>query len=278
MRKVAIDGTSCIYQFLKTTRINREAACLRGFLYRTLAILEKGFLPIYCFDGEPHPLKHRTKAKKDYSIIAMEMLQGMGVPAIRAPHDGEAQCAAFAPYVDFVSTMDIDDAFAFGATKCGGDDLRPKMNKITILSGKARVSTITFRSWLQRCNLPITWNRETYVDYRILLGTDFNEKVLPKGSGRVKAIKLLAEHTFLENTPYWNRLLARVKMLFLNPPTHRVRTEHLIRVTPNLAVLRRIFLEDRSFKQQPVERALARVVKTTISTRHLDAFFVRGGK
>ena len=66
-RKVAIDASMSIYQFLIAVRqrdgemlmndAGETTSHLMGFFYRTIRIVENGIKPAYVFDGRPPELK-----------------------------------------------------------------------------------------------------------------------------------------------------------------------------------------------------------------------------
>ena len=66
-RKVAIDASMSIYQFLIAVRqrdgemltndAGETTSHLMGFFYRTIRIVENGIKPVYVFDGRPPELK-----------------------------------------------------------------------------------------------------------------------------------------------------------------------------------------------------------------------------
>uniref|UniRef100_A0A8W7PCW5 XPG N-terminal domain-containing protein n=3 Tax=Anopheles coluzzii TaxID=1518534 RepID=A0A8W7PCW5_ANOCL len=64
-RKVAIDASMCLYQFLiavraegaQLTSVDGETTShLMGTFYRTIRLLENGIKPVYVFDGKPPDL------------------------------------------------------------------------------------------------------------------------------------------------------------------------------------------------------------------------------
>lgn len=73
-RKVAIDASMCIYQFLiavrqedggNLTNENGETTShLMGTFYRTIRLLENGIKPVYVFDGKPPELKGHELLKR----------------------------------------------------------------------------------------------------------------------------------------------------------------------------------------------------------------------
>lgn len=73
-RKVAIDASMCIYQFLiavrqedgqQLTNENGETTShLMGTFYRTIRLLENGIKPVYVFDGKPPDMKGHELVKR----------------------------------------------------------------------------------------------------------------------------------------------------------------------------------------------------------------------
>ena len=81
-RTLAIDASTCLYQFLIAVRTGQESqyqnltnaagevtSHITGFLSRTLRLLEAGVKPVYVFDGKPPDLKkgelEERRAKKE---------------------------------------------------------------------------------------------------------------------------------------------------------------------------------------------------------------------
>lgn len=66
-RKVAIDASMCIYQFmiavrqqdgqLLTNDLGETTSHLMGMFYRTVRMVDNGIKPVYVFDGKPPTLK-----------------------------------------------------------------------------------------------------------------------------------------------------------------------------------------------------------------------------
>ena len=72
-RKVAIDASMCLYQFLiavraegaQLTSVDGETTShLMGMFYRTIRLLDNGIKPVYVFDGKPPDLKSGELAKR----------------------------------------------------------------------------------------------------------------------------------------------------------------------------------------------------------------------
>jgi flap endonuclease-1 len=74
-RKIAIDASTCLYQFLVAIRSGADGqnmasedgeatSHLIGMFYRTLRMLDAGIKPVYVFDGKPPELKGGELAKR----------------------------------------------------------------------------------------------------------------------------------------------------------------------------------------------------------------------
>ncbi|KAJ8925643.1 hypothetical protein NQ315_009488 [Exocentrus adspersus] len=72
-RKIAIDASMCLYQFLiavrnesgQLTSIDGETTShLLGTFYRTIRLVENGIKPVYVFDGKPPDLKSGELSKR----------------------------------------------------------------------------------------------------------------------------------------------------------------------------------------------------------------------
>lgn len=72
-RKIAIDASMCLYQFLiavraegaQLTSVDGETTShLMGMFYRTIRLLDNGIKPVYVFDGKPPELKSGELSKR----------------------------------------------------------------------------------------------------------------------------------------------------------------------------------------------------------------------
>lgn len=72
-RKIAIDASMCLYQFLiavrsegaQLTSVDGETTShLMGMFYRTIRLVDNGIKPVYVFDGKPPQLKSGELAKR----------------------------------------------------------------------------------------------------------------------------------------------------------------------------------------------------------------------
>ncbi len=307
---VAVDGTAWLHQFLKVTRHdpadpgNRlvlvDKTCrlinhLRGFLYRTLHLVQHKIWPVYVFDGtcgakqrnqlsreelygkhlaarKMHaeaiqdgaiPLAKFIAQRMDfaYPIAVQEskvLLQHLGMPVIDAPGEGEAQCAwlALRGIVDAVVTKDADALLYEAPIVVNNLGVKQKMAEQLILQAELGRLGIT---------------RAQLVDLAVLIGTDFHPGV--SGIGPRTALKLLHAHGRIEDvvaaTPDrdWSSLgitstkqpfspfIEEARDRFLKPDVD----EHVKDVewrTADTGAVRQFLLEQHSFSPELVEKAL----------------------
>lgn len=230
----------------------RVTSHLSGLLYRTSSVVEKGILPCYVFDGEPPELKAETtrerrerreeareefeeareageeeraytKATQSASIddwvleSSRELLDLLGLPAVQAPGEGEAQAAHMTRRGDAWAVASQDfDSLLFGA-----DRLLRNLN----VTGKrklpgrdeyveVRPELIPLAEALEETGL----SREELVDVALLCGTDYNEGV--KGVGPKTGLEIVREQgleNYLEEEGLEMRGLDALREAFLDP-------------------------------------------------------------
>ncbi|KAI9443453.1 PIN domain-like protein [Lactarius indigo] len=218
-RKVAIDASMSIYQFLIAVRqrdgemLMNEAgettSHLMGFFYRTIRIVENGIKPAYVFDGKPPELKAwrgtREEAKADgeeaketgtaeeverFSRRTVKecrrLLRLMGIPVVIAPSEAEAQCAELARGGKVYAAGSEDmDTLTFNA---------PILYRHLTFSEakKEPISEINLKLALEGLQMDMS----QFIDLCILLGCDYLEPI--KGIGPKSALKLVREFGGLE--------------------------------------------------------------------------------
>merc|ERR1712131_548684 len=84
-RKIALDASMCLYQFLIAVRqdgsqLTNEAgevtSHLNGLFYRTIRMIEAGLKPVYVFDGKPPTMKsHELEKRREARAKAQEELE-----------------------------------------------------------------------------------------------------------------------------------------------------------------------------------------------------------
>ena len=245
------DGTP-----LKNSR-GEVTSHLSGLYQRTANLVEARIKPVYSFDGEPHPLKAKTLeerkkrkelAEKEYKQALEEgdlakarskaqqtsrltdnmvqqskdLLDGLGIPWIQAPSEGEAQASYMVKKGDAyaVGSQDFDcllvgtpilirNLTSSGRRKLPGKEAYKKVNPKQI-NLKENLDVLGIK-------------HEQLVDMAILIGTDFNDGI--KGIGPKTSLKMiknagniedaLAEYKG-ENVPS-TKEIKQIRELFLNP-------------------------------------------------------------
>lgn len=321
-KKVAFDANNVIYQFLALIRqpngqhftdsTGRVTSHLMGVFYRITRLAEYGILPVFVFDGEPHPLKLKEiekrreikeKAEREWiealfrgdlatawrkaiqtSRLTREMTQEvkellelMGLPWVQAPSDAEAQAAYMVVKGDVYCTCSRDwDSLLYGS---------PRLVRYLTISGTELLPSKGIMRPLEPeiikldvllDDLKIT--REQLVDIAILVGTDFNEGV--KGVGPKKALKLIKTYGSIENILKSSKIhleedYKEIRKIFLKPKvTNNYKLEWRL---PDKEGIIKFLCEKRSFKRERVENAIRRLEKlmSYIAQRKLSEWFYR---
>lgn len=239
-RTVAIDAYNALYQFLAIIRQpdgtplmderGRVTSHLSGLFHRTANLVEAGLLPVYVFDGEPHPLKlatlraraaTRERARRDYEVAlaagdlerarskaqqtatlkpemveqSKALLSALGLPHVQAPSEGEAEASFLVQCGAAHAAASQDfDAVLFGA---------PRLVRNLTVTGRRKLpgrqayvdvapEQIPLAETLESLGL----RREQLIDVALLVGTDYNPGV--SGIGPKTALELVREHGALE--------------------------------------------------------------------------------
>jgi flap endonuclease-1 len=278
----------------------RITSHLSGLFYRTTRLIAEYALKfVFVFDGTPPARKANELAKRRtvrkryeeerdaavargdlaeaYSKATMtsrltremvaeagELLRLMGIPAVQAPSEAEAQAAHMAASAAAVwaSASKDYDSLLFGA---------PRLVRFLTISGKEFLpSQGTFRpivpETLELDRLLGAWGitREGLVDLGILVGTDFNEGI--KGVGPKKALKLVQEHGSIERMPGEIRsalgdleTVNDVRRIFLHPDVTDAFTVE--QAEPDLDGVVRFLCNDHEFSRERVTAAIERTFR-----------------
>lgn len=192
---------------------------LMGVLYRTTALLGQGVLPVWVFDGKPPDLKAgtlrtrflakeraetawkaalaagdletaRSKAAQTSRLTppmveeTKRLLAGLGVPAVQAPSEGEAQAAFMAARGQVWAAASEDyDSLLFGA---------PRL--VRGLAARPRAGATASAQVIDHAELLATLgiSDEELLLVALIVGTDFNDGA--KGYGPKRALKIAQQH------------------------------------------------------------------------------------
>jgi flap endonuclease-1 len=289
-------------------RDGRVTSHLSGLFYRSAALLELGIRPAYVFDGKPPELKRKTiearaaakqqaevewkkaleegdlrralskatrTARLDSDMIeeALSLLDGLGIPWIRARSEGEAQMSHMARKGDVWAGASQDfDAILFGT---------PNLVRNLTLAGKRRLPSgktvdvspelVTLSDVLGMLQV----SREQLVDMGVLMGTDFNDGV--KGIGPKKALALVKKFGRLEDIPKDGKVVVpeeymEVRTIFLQPDVSDDYSLMWRRVNPE--AVRKILCDKHGFSVDRVDAILGRIASKddVRSQRSLDSW------
>ncbi|KAI0766375.1 PIN domain-like protein [Trametes elegans] len=231
-RKVAIDASMSIYQFLIAVRqkdgelltndAGETTSHLMGFFYRTIRMVENGIKPAYVFDGKPPELKagvlskrfeRREEAKEEGEEAketgTAEDMDRFSRRTVKVTREHNEECRRLLglmgiPFVVAPSEAEAQCAELARGGKvyaAGSEDMDTLTFGAPILyrhltfseARKTPISEINLQKALEGLEM----NMSQFIDLCILLGCDYLEPI--KGVGPKSALKLLREHGTLEN-------------------------------------------------------------------------------
>lgn len=231
-RKIAIDASMCLYQFLIAVRqqdgntltndLGETTSHLMGFFYRTIRMVGNGIKPCYVFDGKPPVLKggeleKRLKRREEAEKMAEEMketgtieeLQKFERRTVRVTREQnedakkllklmgipyvEAPCEAEAQCAELSKTGKVYGAASEDMDTLCYSPTHFLRNVTAAEARKLKIEEFDIKKVLEGFDMDI----ETFVDLCILLGCDYCETI--KGIGPVTALKLIKEHKTIEN-------------------------------------------------------------------------------
>lgn len=228
-RKVAIDASMSLYQFLIAVRQNdgtqllnengETTSHLMGIFYRTLRMIDNGIKPVYVFDGKPPVLKKfeldkRSERRKETeqklaeaTDLSEKIKQERRLVKVTKQHNEEAKHLLRLmgiPYVEAPSEAEAQCAELAKAGKvyaAASEDMDTLCYRTPYLlrhltfseAKKEPIQELDTEKILQSLDLSI----EQFIDLGILLGCDYIESI--KGIGPVTALKLIKEHGSLDS-------------------------------------------------------------------------------
>lgn len=227
-RKVAIDASMSLYQFLiavrqqdggQLTNDNGETTShLMGMFYRTLRMIDNGIKPCYVFDGKPpvlksHELGKRTARREETEKKLAEatdeverMKQERRLVKVSKEHNDEAKKLLGLMGIPYVNAPGEAEAQCAELAKAGkvyaaaSEDMDTLCYRTPFLlrhltfseAKKEPIQEINTEAVLEGMDLTI----EQFIDLGIMLGCDYCDNI--RGVGPVTALKLMKEFGSLE--------------------------------------------------------------------------------
>ncbi|KAG4069778.1 hypothetical protein HA402_003219 [Bradysia odoriphaga] len=229
-RKIAIDASMCLYQFLiavraegaQLTSVDGETTShLMGTFYRTIRLLENGIKPIYVFDGKPPDMKageltkraeRREEAQKQLDKATeagdaadMEKFNRRLVRVTKQHNEEARQLLKLmgVPYIEAPCEAEAQCAAMVKAGKIyatATEDMDALTFGTTTLlrhltSSEARklpVQEFCYEKVLKG----LEFSREQFIDFCILLGCDYCDSI--RGVGPKRALELITQYKSIE--------------------------------------------------------------------------------
>ncbi|THH16524.1 hypothetical protein EW146_g4121 [Bondarzewia mesenterica] len=224
-RKVAIDASMSIYQFLIAVRqkdgemlqndAGETTSHLMGFFYRTIRIVENGIKPAYVFDGKPPELKagvlakrfeRREEAKEGGEEAketgTTEEMDRFSRRTVKVTREHNEECRKLLGLMGDLQAPSEAEAQCAELARggkvyaAGSEDMDTLTFHAPILyrhltfseAKKQPISEINLQKALEGLDMTMS----QFIDLCILLGCDYLEPI--KGVGPKSALKLIREH------------------------------------------------------------------------------------
>ncbi|CAK9801209.1 Flap endonuclease 1 [Anthophora quadrimaculata] len=229
-RKVAVDASMCLYQFLIAVRsegaqlatVDGETTShLMGIFYRTIRLVEQGIKPVYVFDGKPPDLKsgelNKRAERRDEAQKLLQAAEEAGnvedvekfnrrLVKVTKQHAEEAKQLLQlmgVPYIDAPCEAEAQCAVLVKAGKVfatATEDMdaltfgcNVLLRRLTFSEArKMPVQEFHFDKVLEGLEL----SHNEFIDLCIMMGCDYTSSI--KGVGPKRAIELIKTHKSLE--------------------------------------------------------------------------------
>ncbi|XP_060074188.1 flap endonuclease 1-like [Ylistrum balloti] len=229
-RKVAVDGSMCIYQFLIAVRQDgnqlmsedgETTSHLMGMFYRTIRMVENGIKPVYVFDGKPPDMKSgelaKRKEKRDEAQKALTEAEEKGdaeniekfskrLVKMNKGHIDDCKVLLKHMGIPFVEAPGEAEAQCAALVKAGKvyatstEDMdaltfgtNVLLRNLTVSEArKLPIKEYYYSKILEEIGL----EKDEFIDLCILLGCDYCESI--RGIGPKRAIDLIKQHKSIE--------------------------------------------------------------------------------
>ncbi|VDI25440.1 flap endonuclease-1, partial [Mytilus galloprovincialis] len=229
-RKVAIDASMCIYQFLIAVRqdgsqlMNEDGETtshLMGMFYRSIRMLEHGIKPVYVFDGKPPDMKsgelEKRKERREEAQKALEKAEEAGDEEniekfnrrlVKVSKQHNEECKELlklmgVPFIEAPGEAEAQCAVLVKAGKVyatGTEDMDAltfgtsvQLRNLTVAEArKLPIKEFHYQKLLEELGM----NKDEFIDLCILLGCDYCESI--RGIGPKRAYDLVKQHHSIE--------------------------------------------------------------------------------
>lgn len=232
-RKIAIDASMCLYQFLIAVRAGPDAEVLtnengevtshlQGMFHRTIRMLDQGIKPVFVFDGKPPVLKQgeldkRKERREENEQELKEALENDGdqedinkyqkrLVKVTKEHNEETRKLLRLMGVPIIESPSEAEAQCAALVKLGlvyatatedMDALTFGSNKLlrNLTAAQARKLPV-LEIDLQQVLNKLELTMDQFIDLCVLLGCDYTTTI--RGVGPQKAFKMIQEHKTIE--------------------------------------------------------------------------------
>ncbi|XP_071535450.1 flap endonuclease 1 [Panulirus ornatus] len=230
-RKVAVDASMSLYQFLVAVRQEgnmlmsadgETTSHLMGFFYRTIRMVENGIKPVYVFDGKPPTMKGGELAKRrerrEEAQKALDVATEAGnveemdkfsrrLVKVTKTHTEEAKTLLKLmgiPFVEAPCEAEAQCAILAKSGKVYGvatEDMdaltfgTPILLRHLTFSEARKMPIKEFH--LSKVLVELDVTQEEFIDMCILLGCDYCDSI--KGIGPKRAIELIRNHKNIDD-------------------------------------------------------------------------------
>ncbi|EDQ85265.1 uncharacterized protein MONBRDRAFT_29430 [Monosiga brevicollis MX1] len=300
-RKVAIDASMSIYQFLIAIRsegsnlVNEAGEAtshLSGLFYRTIRMVNHGIKPLYVFDGKPPTMKsgellkrgaRRKEAQANLEEATeqgdTEQMEKFSRRLVHVTREHNEQCRQLLTLMGIPFIIAPTEAEAQCAELVKGgkvfatatEDMDALTFGTTVLlrhmtfSEARKMPIQEFR--LQKGGLEMSM--EEFIDMCILLGCDYCDSI--KGIGRQKAYQLIKEHknieTVLKHLDPKKYVIpedwhfAEARELFLRPDVTPAAECEFKWTTPDIDGLVKFMCQENGFAEDRIRKSAEKLVK-----------------
>jgi len=245
-RKVAVDASMCLYQFLVAIRQEgnqmtdadgETTSHLMGFFYRTIRMIDHGLKPVYVFDGKPPTMKGGELAKRaerrEEAQKSLDKAEEAGnqedidkfskrLVKVTKAHNEEAKKLLGlmgVPYVEAPCEAEAQCAALAKAGKVYGvatEDMdaltfgTPILLRHMTYSEARKMPIKEFH--LEKVLEEMELTQQEFIDICILLGCDYCDSI--RGIGPKRAIELLRTYKSIET------ILEKIDTKKYVPPTN----------------------------------------------------------